>query len=105
MEERDSDNIKKLLLEYITGAIDKKGLEILTHWRQEAKSHEELFQRLISEDFLPKNREECILSPQDTEKEWQQICRRTFRKKQSVGNVFSVMLPYFCYLYVSVCFY
>lgn len=81
MEERNSDNIKKLLLEYITGAIDKKGLEILTHWRQEAKSHEELFQRLISEDFLPKNREECILSPQDTEKEWQQICRRTFRKK------------------------
>ena len=81
MEERDSDNIKKLLLQYITGAIDKKGLEMLTRWRQESNSHEELFQRLISEDFLPKNREKCILSPQDAEKEWKQISRRTVRKK------------------------
>lgn len=81
MEKKDSDNIKKLLLQYITGTIEKEDLKILTRWRQESERHEELFQRLVSKDFLLKSRENCILSPQDAEKEWNQIARRTFGKK------------------------
>uniref|UniRef100_UPI0040386354 hypothetical protein n=1 Tax=Odoribacter laneus TaxID=626933 RepID=UPI0040386354 len=82
MEERNSDNIKKLLLQYITGTIEEEDLEILTRWRQESTRHEELFQRLIAKDFLQKNRERCVLSPQEAEKEWKQIRQRTFRKRR-----------------------
>lgn len=82
MEERNSDNIKKLLLQYITGTIEEEDLEILTRWRQESTRHEELFQRLIAKDFLQKSRERCVLSPQEAEKEWKQIRQRTFRKRR-----------------------
>lgn len=82
MEERNSDNIKKLLLQYITGTIEEEDLEILTRWRQASTRHEELFQRLIAKDFLQKSQERCVLSPQEAEKEWKQIRQRTFRKRR-----------------------
>lgn len=81
MEEREFENIKELLLQYITGTIEEEGLEILNRWRQESVLHEEIFQRLISKDFLSQNRKKCILSPQEAQKEWKQISRRTFHKK------------------------
>jgi len=87
MEERDSDNIKKLLLEYITGATKN------------------FFNGLYQKISCLKTGKNVSCLLKILKKNGSKSAGVHSVKKQSVGNVFSVMLPYFCYLYVSVCFY
>lgn len=86
MEKLTPDIIQKLLLRYLTGNLDESGKKQLDRWRRESPVNEALFSRIISKDFVKKNREKCLLTPQENEKEWEKIKKRTFGKTSSLSH-------------------
>lgn len=79
MEKTEPDIIKKLLFLYLAGDLNETDRKKLEEWRKSSPGHEALFRRITSEGFLSGSRKKCLLSPEESEREWEKIRRRTFR--------------------------